>query len=138
MKFWRDQAGASIVEFAVLVAPFLLLLFGVIEVSRALWTRHALQDIATATARCIGVLQAECTENGVFDLAKTQSYVADLAAGRAVRFDEEGAHFLTGVECNGLQGAVEAQLQGRFDSVFPFEEVLNFGVKACFVDWSAI
>ena len=137
-RLWHNQAGASAVEFAMLIAPFLLLLFGVIEISRALWTRQAAQDIATAAARCIGVMQTECTTNGVFDLTKTELFVGAAATGRAVRLDDEATQFRTGVECDGLPGAVEAQLQAHFDSVFPFEDVLDFTVKACFVDWSAL
>lgn len=137
MRGWTDESGASAVEFAMLIAPFLLLLFGVIEISRALWTRQATQDIATATARCIGVLQEECSTNGAFDPSKTALFVRSAAAGRAVRLEEADVRLANGGECMGVSGAAEAQLRARFDSVFPFENVFDFGVKACFVDWSA-
>ena len=138
MKGWTDESGASAVEFAMLIAPFLLLLFGVIEVSRALWTRQATQDVATATARCIGVLQEECSTNGAFDPTKTALFARNAAAGRAVRLEEADARYSTGGECEGLSGAAETQLRARFDSVFPFESMFDFSVKACFIDWSTL
>lgn len=138
MKCWKDETGASAVEFAMLIAPFLLLLFGVVEGSRALWTRQAAQDVATMTARCMGIMQQECTTDGAFDPVKTSLYVRDAAAARAVRLDAANMRFAVGIECDGLSGAVETHLRASFDSVFPFENVLDFDVKACFADWSAM
>lgn len=138
MRSWRDESGASAVEFAMLIAPFMLLMFGVIEVSRALWTRQAAQDVAIAAARCIGVMQAECTSNGAFDADKTRTYMRNAAAGRAIFLEDAATSIVIGVECDGLPSAVETQLQVRFDSVFPFDDILDFKAKACFADWSTI
>ena len=138
MRLWRDDAGASAVEFAMLIAPFMLLLFGVIEVSRALWTRQAAQDVAIAAARCVGVLQAECTSNGAFDVDKTRTYLRDAAAGRAIFLEDAETSIVIGVECDGLPSAVETQLRVRFDSVFPFDSIVDFRARACFADWSTI
>jgi Flp pilus assembly protein TadG len=137
-SFLQDRSGASVVEFALLLAPFLLLLFGVIEVSRALWTRQAAQDIATATARCIGVMQAECTGATAFDKAKTTKYAQGLARSYAILLDDAGTSLKRDTECDGLPGAAEARVKARFDSVFPFEKVIDFEVGACFFDWSTI
>lgn len=36
-EFWRDQRGASAVEFTIVVVTFLILIFGAIDFGRALW-----------------------------------------------------------------------------------------------------
>lgn len=136
--FWRNRDGASIVEFALLIGPFMLVLFGVVEISRALWTRQALQDIATATARCVGVLQAECADDDGFSRARTETFIAGAANGRAVRMDAGATDIGRGVACDGLSDAVAVSLRAHFDSVFPFAQALDFHVRACFLDWSAI
>jgi hypothetical protein len=137
-RFIGDRSGASVVEFALLIAPFLLLVFGVIEVSRALWTRQAAQDIATSTARCIGVMQDECTGASGFDPAKASAYVRALAQSYAIILDDSAMSLSRGIECDGLPDAAQVQLKARFDSVFPFEGVIDFAVSACFVDWSSV
>ncbi len=55
-----SRSGASAVEFALVLFPLLLVIFGVIEFGRAMWTREALQETAIAGARCMGVLNSNC------------------------------------------------------------------------------
>lgn len=136
--FLLDTRGASVVEFALLIAPFLLLVIGVIEVSRAFWTRQALHDVAAATARCIGVGQDECTVNGVYDPAKSEAFARDQARSRAIVLAADAVTIARGLECDGIASAVAAELAADFDSVFPFEIVIDFDVRACFLDWSAL
>ncbi|WP_164730643.1 TadE/TadG family type IV pilus assembly protein [Pelagibacterium montanilacus] len=133
----RDTRGAAAVEFALLIAPFLLIVFGTIEVARAYWTREALHDVATATARCIGVGQLECGAEG-FSLADSRSFAIATAAGRAVSLDTDTMRLETGVECDGLPNAVAVELQASFASVFPLDMAIDFTANACFVDWSTV
>lgn len=46
-----SQRGATLVEFAIGATVFLLVMFGVIEFGRALWTHNALADAARRAAR---------------------------------------------------------------------------------------
>jgi Flp pilus assembly protein TadG len=52
--FLADRRGAVAIEFAAIALPFILLLAGTMEISRYTWTRVALQDAASAGARCLG------------------------------------------------------------------------------------
>jgi Flp pilus assembly protein TadG len=55
MKFWRllrDTGGASLVEFAVSVPLFFLLLFGLIQVGLMFWAQLGLQHGVEMAARC--------------------------------------------------------------------------------------
>ncbi|MCC2975072.1 pilus assembly protein [Sphingomonas sp. PL-96] len=58
--FLRSRRGASAVEFA-LVAPVLLaFILLLIEGGRMLWTQQALQEVASATARCLALGAEGC------------------------------------------------------------------------------
>lgn len=46
-----DQRGATLVEFAIGASVFLMVMFGVIEFGRLLWTHNALADAARRAAR---------------------------------------------------------------------------------------
>lgn len=46
-----SQRGATLVEFAIGATVFLMVMFGVIEFGRALWTHNALADAARRAAR---------------------------------------------------------------------------------------
>lgn len=56
--FRRDARGASAVEFALLAPLVILMLVGIIETGRLLWTQHSLDQVAAATARCTAVTAA--------------------------------------------------------------------------------
>jgi Flp pilus assembly protein TadG len=72
----RTDRGAAALEFA-LAAPVLLgLMFGVIELSRALWTKAALQHGVQMAARCAAISAPSCTSNSA-----TQSYAAAQSYG---------------------------------------------------------
>jgi Flp pilus assembly protein TadG len=51
----RDQEGASAVEFAILIFPFSLLLFGLIEFGFYFWTAETTGSAARETARRVVV-----------------------------------------------------------------------------------
>ena len=54
-RFKRDTRGAAAIEFAIVIVPLLLFMFGIIEFSRAFWAKEALQQTAVDTARCMGL-----------------------------------------------------------------------------------
>ncbi|MGH6793681.1 MAG: TadE/TadG family type IV pilus assembly protein [Methylocella sp.] len=55
MTLFDDQRGVTAVEFALTLPLFLLLLFGVWQISFGLWAQVALQHGAEAAARCMSV-----------------------------------------------------------------------------------
>ena len=79
-SFLRDRSGANAVEFALLSVPLLMVLMGTFEFGRMYWAQHVLNEIAAAGARCVGVLQSGCTQNGVYDAASAISYISGRAA----------------------------------------------------------
>jgi len=60
VAFLRDCSGATAIEFAFVVGPLLLLFVGIIEVGRLMWSGHALDEVAIAGARCVGIHAPDC------------------------------------------------------------------------------
>jgi len=53
-----NERGGTLVEFSIAATVFLMVLFGVVEFGRALWTHNALTDAARKGARYAVVHQA--------------------------------------------------------------------------------
>ena len=62
------------------------------EISRYTWTRVALQDVASAGARCLGLQLAPCFVAGSMDEDATVAYVREQATGWGVTIAEETRH----------------------------------------------
>jgi Flp pilus assembly protein TadG len=77
--FRRNQEGASAVEFALLAVPFFLMLFGIVEGGRLLWTQLGLQHAVEMAARCSSL--ATSSNPNPCPGASVQSYAASQAYG---------------------------------------------------------
>lgn len=55
-----SESGATTVEFALVMIPFLLLIFGTIEFSRLVWTQSSLQYAVERAARCAAIDTVNC------------------------------------------------------------------------------
>ena len=75
-----DRRGASVVELAFVAPVFFLLIFGIIEVSRAVMLQQSLTDAARAAARTASlattanVSTAEAAAQGYLRQAMTSSF----------------------------------------------------------------
>src|ERR1700716_3219393 len=82
IRLARDQRAAAAVEFAIVVGPLILLLFGIMECGRALWLLNALHYSSEEAARCASNNQAMCgTSNQIQSFAASRSgadYKADM------------------------------------------------------------
>jgi Flp pilus assembly protein TadG len=74
-----QRSGVTMVEFAIGLSVFVMLLFGVFEVGRLLWTANALHYSTQQAARCASVNTTLCG-NGT---SATNSQVQTFAAGLA-------------------------------------------------------
>ena len=68
--FQKNERGTSMAEFAVVATFFFMLIFGVIEFGRLLYTHNALTDAARRGARYAVVHQAEVAQDGTARVAK--------------------------------------------------------------------
>jgi Flp pilus assembly protein TadG len=82
-RFYRNARGASAIEFAILAAPFFMMLFGVIEGGRLLWTQVGLQHAVETAARCASLKAVDnpnpCPGSSVESYAATQAFGLNLS-----------------------------------------------------------
>ena len=114
-----DRGGASAVEFALVVIPLLVLVFGVIEVGRAMWTREALQQTAIAGARCMGVLNSNCATGGAYSASATTTYVQTVARGWGLVIPDSGVSLDRNAACAGVSGFSQVRVAYTFQAVAP-------------------
>lgn len=130
--FFRDCNGATAVEFALVVGPLLLLFLGVIEVGRLMWLGHALDEVAMAGARCIGIHAPGCAVNEQIVPAMATVFVQQAAQGWGLVLQPEDVSLATSEGCGVETGFLRVALTFRFDSVLPGLAGTQLDAEACF------
>jgi hypothetical protein len=69
-SFRKNERGTSMAEFAVIATFFFMLIFGIIEFGRLLYTHNALTDAARRGVRYAVIHRAEVTQDGTPRVAK--------------------------------------------------------------------
>lgn len=136
-RFLGDRRGASAVEFALVVIPFLLLCFGIIEVGRALWTRQVLADVAILGARCMGVRQLQCSEGEHYSADKTRRFIIAELSGRGVAVAQQNVVLDANASCDGVPGFSMVTISRQFSTALPFNDIFNLSGTACFPNQKA-
>jgi Flp pilus assembly pilin Flp len=108
---WRDDRGAAVIEFALIVPLLLLLLFGIIDMSRAFYTLNNLASAVREGARRGAVADTRPDLGTIRDSVRQTVMRSFLPIGPALRQDDV---FVTLV--GGRQVKVEA--------VYPFAPLL--------------
>ncbi|MGH7112305.1 MAG: TadE family protein [Stellaceae bacterium] len=109
------------IEFALVFPMFLALVFGTIEYGRLLWTREALQETATAGARCMAMSYSPCASGGNYSPANTISYVQQVAQGWGLSIPRANITPQSGqnVSCGGTSDFSKVLITYTFTSVVP-------------------
>ncbi len=126
------ERGAATVEFAIIFPILLLLVLGLIEVGRAIWTQTTLDYAVQAAARCAAVSPNLCRD--------VPSYAARKAFG--LNFNDPASVFVVSsgscsVDANGIPTGAQVTASLPFDWLVPaffpnppFPERLR--ARACF------
>jgi Flp pilus assembly protein TadG len=78
---WRDNRGASALEFAMTAPVFFLFIFGIIEFGLLFWTQLGLQHGTEMAARCATVNPTLCpNSNAIATYAAQQAFGLSLSA----------------------------------------------------------
>lgn len=64
-RLFRDTDGASLIEFAVTLPIFFLLLFGLLQVGMMLWAQIGLQHGVETASRCASLSDIAVVQGGV-------------------------------------------------------------------------
>ena len=54
-NLWRSSAGSAVVEFAVVMPVFTVMVFGILQYGGYIWTAHSIQQLANDGARIFGL-----------------------------------------------------------------------------------
>jgi Flp pilus assembly protein TadG len=73
---WRDEDGAALVEYALVLPALLALVFGLMQLGGMAWTQEALNYAVQEAARCAVVRPDICGDPG-----SVQQYAASQALG---------------------------------------------------------
>jgi Flp pilus assembly protein TadG len=75
-RFFRDRAGSSAVEFALLSPVFFAIAFGIVDAGRLVWTQMSIEHAVESAARCASIQSTNCTT-----APDVQTYAATQAPG---------------------------------------------------------
>lgn len=115
-----DRGGATAVEFALIAPALLLLLFGVAEFGRLLWTQSALHFAVEEAARCAAVDTTNCAST-----AAVQSF----AVGRAAGLGLQSSVFSLSTPACGTQVSASYPFPFVLSALFPS---ITLTARSCF------
>lgn len=136
-RFIAAAHGATAVEFAIVVGPLLLLVFGTVEYARLLWTSSALQSTANTGARCMGIMQLECADGGSPSEVNAVAFIVERAIGLSVAITPADVAIESDATCAGVSGFSQVTITHTFTTPLPliFGSMSNgvpLAATACF------
>jgi Flp pilus assembly protein TadG len=118
---WRGRDGNAAVEFALVLPVFIVLIVGMIEVGRILWTQNTLQQAVEAAARCGSISASTCGSS---------SAVRQFAAAQTAGLGVPASDFTATTSSCGSQ--VNATVQYQYLTSFLPMPALSLTAEACF------
>src|SRR5579863_7611034 len=117
----KRSRGTAMLEFALVLPALLLLILGLMDVSRLIWTQTTLDRAVEAAARC-----AVVDTNNCGTAASTQTYAAGQAFGLTI---DSSAFIVTSPAC-GTQVAATMP----FTLIIPWlaTSSITLGANACY------
>ncbi len=129
------ESGAAAIEFALVAPLFLALMFGVMEYARFVWTIEAVQETATAGARCIGLTLNGCSTGGTYSESSAVSFIQSEAQTWGLTVPAANIAISTATSCNGVSGFSQVKVSYTFESVVP--ALIDFLAKGKVITGSA-
>jgi len=116
-----DRGGATAVEFSLIAPALLLLLFGIAEVGRLLWTQSALHFAVEEAARCAAVDATNCAS-----AAAVQRFAVARAAGLGL----QNSVFSLAKPACGTEVSASYAFSFVTSALFPYSVTLT--ARSCF------
>jgi Flp pilus assembly protein TadG len=114
-----SKRGTAATEFAIVALPLFMLAFGIFEFARLYWTQEALQESATAGARCMGILQSSCASSGAYNSGNTVSYIQQVAGNWGITVPSADITATNSTSCGGSTGFSQVQITYIFTTLVP-------------------
>ncbi|MDO9526825.1 MAG: pilus assembly protein [Gemmobacter sp.] len=131
-RMLRCQQGTAAIEFAFVVGPLMLLIFGSIEVSRLVWVRNALHESAISGARCMGIRAADCVASDSVNPEKTKTYIRNVARSWGLSVAATGIDLDVMSGCDEPAGFSGVVINYQFKSVLTLLTGPWLTFEACF------
>lgn len=112
-----DRRGATALETALVMVPFLMLIFGTLEFGRLLWDKQAVQSAAAEAARCMAVLSPACANaTGTYSDTNTKSHVVSVGQAWGVALTTDQVVLSRTASTGSVSGLSEVTLNYPFQS----------------------
>ena len=129
-RFALARDAATAVEFAFILPLLLILVFGVFEFARLMWTREALVETAAAGARCMAMSASSCQSGGAYSASGTDTYIEGVGANWGLSLSASNLTLNNNTTCSGVtatKGFSSVTIAYSFVSVVPNEIVALAG-----------
>jgi Flp pilus assembly protein TadG len=138
-NFLPAKGGTAAAEFGMVALPLLMLALGVFEFARLYWTQEALQESATAGARCAGILESSCAVGGAYNASNTTSYIQQVASNWGITIPTGDITTTNSTTCGGTTGFTQVQITYTFKTLVPNIIPIGSGgkslvVQSCYPD----
>jgi Flp pilus assembly protein TadG len=105
-RLFRNQRGAGAVEFALLAPTFLMFLFLLLDGGRMMFAKQSLNELATATARCMATKQTACADTG-----STQNWAVSRGLARNnLQLTTGNIAINSAATCGGVSNMIQATI----------------------------
>ena len=133
--FRGDRSGAAAVEFALAVLPLMLTIVGAVQLGRYAWAVQAVEAVATATARCIGLRSTSCAASSSPSVPLTQAYAVKSAKAWDLTVVSSQVTVATSTTCGGTSGMSQVTIAYTFaagNGLIPALSSVPVSATACF------
>jgi Flp pilus assembly protein TadG len=130
-RFVNDSRGTAAIEFAFVVLPLMLLMFGSIEVSRLVWVQNAVHEAAISGARCMAIRAANCANADVYNAAETTLFIRQAASSWGLEIALTDIELKPASGCGKASGFSGVVIKHKFTSVLLALSGYNLRAEAC-------
>jgi hypothetical protein len=113
------RRATTAVEFAICALVMVMIIVGMAEFGRLVWTFEVLQDAASEGARCMGLRASSCAAAGAYNSVSTTNYIVSLATSRGIVINGTMVTLNNVATCGGASGFSEVSISYDFMTVAP-------------------
>ena len=121
LRLMRARGGVAAVEFALIAPILFLVLFGIVEFGRLMWTQAALHFAVEEAARCASIDTSTCGSS---------SSIASYAASKVTALHIPASQFTSTTPSCGNLVSVSYPYQFVLSTLFPY--AITLSANSCY------